>query len=396
MAVFDLSLTELAPGQSTGYAYVSRDQHRVWERFKRPYSNKIGDFTSTLRVQRSGTFQDGYWPNNGYPDIGKDAVMNMGDIVGSLGSPRNPDERYSSFHEGDALSRAIFNVQSDVSKAEFNLAVSGAEAKKTVELITHTATRIYQSARLVRKGRLFEAYSMLGLKPGKVPKRVSGRKIREHAGNYWLEMKYGWNPLLQDIHGACIHLANLLNEPDTPIFFAEGRSRVKRYKFQDISGGSGEWRWYFDLEETFEERARVGLTYRIQDGNILQAARLGLTNPFLVVWEVVPFSFVVDWFVPVGNFLSQISAYHGLDFVAGYQTQFTKVSQLYTPKPLPFRARLNGNSSRLVLRQRRVKLTGFPYATPVLKDPFSASHAVTTLALLQNVLGGFKTKGLRT
>jgi hypothetical protein len=44
-------------------------------------------------------------------------------------------------------------------------------------------------------------------------------------------------------------------------------------------------------------------------------ASIGLINPSTVVWELIPFSFVVDWFLPIGNFL------HGLSALTGTSTQ---------------------------------------------------------------------------
>jgi hypothetical protein len=34
---------------------------------------------------------------------------------------------------------------------------------------------------------------------------------------------------------------------------------------------------------------------------------LGLTDPFQVLWEITPFSFVFDWFLPVGAFLENLA-----------------------------------------------------------------------------------------
>jgi hypothetical protein len=31
---------------------------------------------------------------------------------------------------------------------------------------------------------------------------------------------------------------------------------------------------------------------------------LGLVNPAEIAWEVVPYSFVVDWFLPIGSYIS--------------------------------------------------------------------------------------------
>ena len=41
----------------------------------------------------------------------------------------------------------------------------------------------------------------------------------------------------------------------------------------------------------------------ISSPNSLKANQLGLVNPASVAWELIPFSFLVDWFLPVGKFL---------------------------------------------------------------------------------------------
>jgi hypothetical protein len=38
------------------------------------------------------------------------------------------------------------------------------------------------------------------------------------------------------------------------------------------------------------------------------ARQLGMLDPASVVWEIVPYSFVVDWFVPFGTYLSNLNA----------------------------------------------------------------------------------------
>lgn len=36
--------------------------------------------------------------------------------------------------------------------------------------------------------------------------------------------------------------------------------------------------------------------------------RFGLLNPLEVIWELVPLSFVADWFLPIGDYLSALDA----------------------------------------------------------------------------------------
>jgi len=41
--------------------------------------------------------------------------------------------------------------------------------------------------------------------------------------------------------------------------------------------------------------------------NALLLSQLGLVNPASLAWELVPFSFVVDWFANVGDFLASFT-----------------------------------------------------------------------------------------
>lgn len=37
------------------------------------------------------------------------------------------------------------------------------------------------------------------------------------------------------------------------------------------------------------------------------ARQLGLVDPATVVWELIPYSFVVDWFLPIGSYLENLN-----------------------------------------------------------------------------------------
>jgi hypothetical protein len=65
----------------------------------------------------------------------------------------------------------------------------------------------------------------------------------------------------------------------------------------------------------------MGAEVHISNPNLYLANKLGFVNPAVIAWELVPFSFVVDWFVPVGNFLSQWTDFVGLSLQNGYTTK---------------------------------------------------------------------------
>jgi len=48
--------------------------------------------------------------------------------------------------------------------------------------------------------------------------------------------------------------------------------------------------------------------------------RLGLLNPVAVLWEVVPLSFVVDWFIPIGTYLASLDAMAGVSIWTSWES----------------------------------------------------------------------------
>jgi hypothetical protein len=61
---------------------------------------------------------------------------------------------------------------------------------------------------------------------------------------------------------------------------------------------------------------------RVSNQSAFDLARITSLNPVSIAWELVPFSFVFDWFWDVGGYLSlQEAAWgRGLTFVRGYKT----------------------------------------------------------------------------
>jgi hypothetical protein len=118
-------------------------------------------------------------------------------------------------------------------------------------------------------------------------------------------------------------------------------------------------------------------------------AQTGFTNPINLAWEVVPYSFVVDWFIPIGPWLETLNAWQGLVFRDGYITTFVRQN---TTSTLAWSGKLgptstgvrSGGMSREYVFLQRGKLTTFPAGRfPSLKNPFSVDHILNGLALLR-------------
>lgn len=53
----------------------------------------------------------------------------------------------------------------------------------------------------------------------------------------------------------------------------------------------------------------------VTNHNYHLANKLGFTNPVLTAWQMVPASFIADWFVNVGQVLASLTDFEGLTFI---------------------------------------------------------------------------------
>lgn len=120
--------------------------------------------------------------------------------------------------------------------------------------------------------------------------------------NRWLEYRYGWLPTIADIN-------TLVNKPlGLPGVVCSGRA-TRRYD----KSGYKEGGWEYDQNGTIS--ALVQALLLPKDPFMKTGAQYGITNPSLVAWEMVPYSFVVDWVFNVGGYLEHLGALNGLEVI---------------------------------------------------------------------------------
>jgi hypothetical protein len=246
---------------------------------------------------------------------------------------------------------------------EAMLLVNLAERKQAMNMVVNSANRMLLAFQLLSRGRRASAMKALGLTP-------TGSKWSKakDAGNIWLEWHFGWSPLLQDIHSA---IGILQDDWEPKSLWSTGGADVEVV----VPTSVGHWSTNMKLKV----RVRMQATVRAANPMLWRANQLGLINPASVAWELIPFSFLVDWFIPVGEFLNSYTDFVGLSL----ENTFTTVlmtgtnSGVYLDDPFPRHAyAAEGMSMR--------RTAGIVYPVPRLRLPhgLSPQRGATAIALL--------------
>lgn len=185
------------------------------------------------------------------------------------------------------------------------LAVLRRQREEAVRKVERKALHLVKAYRSLRRGNFKAFVETLGVQPKKKHRRKKWSRPEE-ASSLWLEYWFGWSPTISDIN-------NALKIWDSPYpdatFTAASGFREERVLHEDNSAGTY-LRDAYDAQFIVRLQAKV----RVSNPNLYRANQLGLVNPVGVVWELVPFSFLIDWFVNVGEVIGGYTSELGLEF----------------------------------------------------------------------------------
>ncbi len=145
----------------------------------------------------------------------------------------------------------------------------------------------------------------------------------------YLEWKYGIKPLLQTIHDAATVLHNMA---DSGTFSTRGRAKLRfEKKFSQVVPFEG-IPVPVTSETTYDYRCEVKIWLRLGDYHPT-AVQLSSMNPVSIAWELMPWSFVIDWFVNMSGYMRDLETAiaYGSYFHMGYTTTSSKVSVAMRP-----------------------------------------------------------------
>jgi hypothetical protein len=262
----------------------------------------FGDTYNGLQTQRdTGVFPDG-----------------LGSVLSGRFLTPWGEEYFETKADLEYLSylRAIDKVRS----RDIDLSVTLGELPETIGLVTDVVGRITRSYREFRRSRFDSALHILGINPRDAFGRSPGDLSSRIASSNYLAYTYGVTPLLNDVYGAISTYEKALKP--TPVIYS---GSIRRFITKSIVSDTtdGFWNRYKRHRLDALVKSKTKLILVIDEPSRLALEQVGFSNPLNTAWELVPFSFVADWFIPVGSYLESLRPPQGVSITDGYT--YTKV-----------------------------------------------------------------------
>jgi hypothetical protein len=301
------------------------------------------------------------------------------DVIDTFYTSRNLPDPYAWAPSDELYQRAGNQVNKVDTKLLLKLAemrdgvraqfgASLVEARTTLDMLAGAVIPPVKALLALRKGNIEEMLKQLGL----TRKNINPRK----AAELWLQYQYGWKPMLSDIYSLNQMLQKPLAEPllltcrTSETLLVESRTNAL-HRIETVKSG-------------------IGVKCQYIPSGLSDLDAKGLLNPLSVIWEAVPFSFVVDWFVPLGNTFQALTATADLRFISGYRN--SKIIDRSIHYHDGFAGQIVQQQGKVHIRRgmfNRIPMQNFP--TPKIyadETPFSTPRVQNAAALLTQLFTG--------
>lgn len=263
-------------------------------------------------------------------------------------------------------------ILAKVRETPVDLGVALGEYRETANFVASAMVKTVQAAKAARKGNLSEMVKIISgrhkgsniARIAKLPQNKrspSGKWLKPHerplqkrelkmldvmkrdtskwsavplsAAGTNLALNYAVAPLVRDVAGVMdIYQNGLFRSETAPLVFKTAYlPHFTKGSSQNANKQAG-----FTYSMSVKGRAEI----RAWIDNPLTATldKLGLLNPISTGYELVPFSFVLDWFVPIGDWLQNVPDPKGLSIIDGYistkmEANWTEWTKIPSPAP---------------------------------------------------------------
>lgn len=137
--------------------------------------------------------------------------------------------------------------------------------------------------------------------------RKKSRNVREYhnaVANSWLESSFGWQPLIGDIRSGAEAFAQLSERPRYSSFQGSSTETFTQPEFLSTSYGAGIAIYVFEKSsQTISARYSGKIRLHAGSSDVYRGFGLEWQEFVPAGWELIPGSFLIDYFTNVGNLI---------------------------------------------------------------------------------------------
>lgn len=263
---------------------------------------------------------------------------------------------------------------------EFHTGIFLAEAVETSTYIADKAATLFKMVNAVRKGNVSALRKAFRTLKGK---KITARNTSGQLAERWLEYKYAVMPIFNDTAA----LINMFNNGIDHSRRDELRpwelvtsAFLKKDEHNDVVNNG-----YYKFKVWHKLSYYCKLWATIDDAELFAKSKIGINSIAEPLWELIPFSFVWDWMMPIGTFLQALTATSGLKFSRGFTRFRVETHGIVESIATGGLNDRDGGKhfTADITAMARIALPSFPTVMPYVKNPFSTDHAITALSLFR-------------
>jgi len=256
-----------------------------------------------------------------------------------------------------ALQEALSRAQNDC----FDALTFAAEFRKTVEGVVTLRSRAMTLLERFNDRVRSRARS----------KRYRGHELSQILAEIWLEMRYMWRPLVYDMYAMDEAVRRLAAGIEDPLQRAYASRTETATSLRNFTSGyivtPGVGAGVVGLTAICSHSVVVERHVHASVGLKVTTREITMSDPVVTAWELVPYSFVLDWFVTIGTSLSAFSPFATgqLQYASLATTTTTTYMSTFTLVPSAGFSRFSGSAqplthTRVVEQYDRVKAVPKP------------------------------------
>lgn len=334
----------------------------------------------------------------GWGDGACDDFLSNGNFAGGLSGCAGSSSHLlplGGWRRSEAYNKALDKLNDEI-RGNLDLAVSVAEGISVGRGLVKGVADGVQLVRNLRRGGVSVEYLQGWLRqwtrdPTFRP-RETARDTLRNAANGWLQFQYGWKPMMKDIFDSMDeYIRIILNRMKR----CRSRATVEDRSIDNYTGQIWSQNGFKCTRAiSTASRCEIGVSLSFPDFDLYRWTSL---DPVTLVWELIPYSFVVDWFWNIGNYARnfETALLYGSRFHGGYVSEsWLSDCEAYCPKQrvsTSFGWRdITGPLSAWRTRRRfeRYVLTDYPYPRlpPLRRKGLGDLQTMSAISLAIQVL----------